>query len=63
LASLTSVLKATGGDGYAWSGYSAAIAAARAAVTLSTEAITRWQLSAVTGSGTGTKAPPPTSAP
>jgi hypothetical protein len=42
LASLTSALKATSGDGYASSGYSAAIAAARAAGTPNTEAITRW---------------------
>ena len=42
LASETSVLKATGGDGYAPGGYSAAIAAARAAGTPNTDAITRW---------------------
>ena len=41
-ASETSVLKATIGSGYAASGYSTAIAAARAAGTPSTVAMTLW---------------------
>ena len=42
LASPTSALKAADGVGYAASGYSAAIAAARASDTPKTDAITCW---------------------
>ena len=62
-ASETSVLRATTGAGYASSGYSAAIAAARAADTPSTAAIAALVVRGGHGVGTGTKVPPLTATP